>query len=320
MGRMVVVVAAAAVLLMTGGIFGESKSPAAADAQKGVAVPSKVPIAKHVVLIGVDGFGARWIPWAKMPNLSNLRRDGLYAVARNSYPTSSAINWATIFYGTVVEIHGYRNWNSAKPDVPPPAAALDGGRLPCIFSEIRRQDPTAYTATHYTWDGIGHCQNTNAASFVQHFPGPGRDAYPPRDKGVIDAGLKQLAHKPKFILFYQGQVDSLAHGYGWGSEQFTNACVRVDENIGRIVEGIKKAGMWDDTVIMLVADHGGEGKKHGLANLNCFEVPFLVSGPAVKGMRLKEPVLTVDMAPTIADILGYQVPECWRGRTAVAVP
>ena len=30
----------------------------------------KAPIAKHVVLIGVDGFGARWIPWDKMPTMA----------------------------------------------------------------------------------------------------------------------------------------------------------------------------------------------------------------------------------------------------------
>ena len=42
---------------------------------------------KHVVLVGADGFGARWMPWEKMPNISKLRKDGLYAVARNSYPT-----------------------------------------------------------------------------------------------------------------------------------------------------------------------------------------------------------------------------------------
>ena len=152
---------------------------------------------------------------------------------------------------------------------------------------------------------------------MRHFSGPGRDEYPPRDKSVIDEGLKQLAHKPKLILFYQGQVDSLGHGYGWGSEKFTNACVRVDENIGRIVEGVKKAGMWDDTVFMLVADHGGEGTKHGLANLNCFEIPFVVSGAPVKGKRLVEPVLLADTAPTILSILGYEVPDAMRGRNAL---
>ena len=311
--------AVAAVFAVAGCTLGGSRSVAAEDGTKPVPpVLASTPIAKHVVLIGVDGFGARWIPWEKMPNLSQLRRDGLYATGRDGYPTSSAINWATAFYGTVVEVHGYRNWNSAKPDVPPPPAALESGRLPCIFSEIRRQDSSAYTASLYTWPGLGFCHNTNATSFVKNFPGPGRDEYPPRDKGVIDDGLKQLANKPKFILFYQGQVDSLGHGYGWGSEKFTNACVRVDENIGRIVGGVKKAGMWEDTVIMLVADHGGEGKKHGLANLDCFEIPFLVSGPPVKGMRLKEPVLLADTAPTIAGILGYEIPECWRGRQAIA--
>ena len=277
----------------------------------------KSPVAKHVVLIGVDGLGARWIPWDKMPNLAKLRQDGLYAVGRDNYPTSSAINWATVFYGTVVEVHGYRNWNSEKPDVPPPSAAMDGDRLPCIFSEIRRQDPSAYTASLYTWGGVGFCHNSNTVSFVKHFGGAGGDAYSSRDAAVIGEGVKELAKKPKMILFYNGQPDSNGHKYGWGTPEYTNACERVDAGIGRIVDGLKNAGMWDDTVIMFVADHGGEGKKHGMPILNCFEIPFLVSGPPVKGMRLREPVLLADTAPTIADILGYQVPECWRGRPAV---
>ena len=129
--------------------------------------------------------------------------------------------------------------------------------------------------------------------------------------------MKLLEKKPKLALFYQGQVDSAGHKHGWGSEQFTNACVRVDENIGSIVEGIKRSGMWEDTVVMLVADHGGEGKSHGMANLNALEIPFLVSGPSVKGMRLKGPVMLADTAPTIVDILGYRPPECWRGRPAL---
>jgi arylsulfatase A-like enzyme len=92
----------------------------------------------------------------------------------------------------------------------------------------------------------------------------------------------------------------------------------VDENIGSIVDGLRRYGMWEDTVIMLVADHGGEGKGHGMANLNAFEIPFLVSGPSVRGMRLREPVMLADTAPTIMDVLGYCRPECWRGRAAVA--
>ena len=51
----------------------------------------------------------------------------------------------------------------------------------------------------------------------------------------------------------------------------------------------------------------------------CFDIPFLVSGPAVqKGFRLREPVLLADAAPTVLDLLGYSVPEVWRGRPALA--
>ena len=106
----------------------------------------KAPIAKHVVLIGVDGFGARWIPWDKMPNLRALRDGGLYATGRDSYPTSSAINWATAFFGTVVEVHGYRNWNSAKPDIPPPPAALEGGRQVAVC--LQRDPPAGPRRLH----------------------------------------------------------------------------------------------------------------------------------------------------------------------------
>ena len=113
--------------------------------------------AKRVVLVGVDGLGARWIPWDVMPNLSKLRAEGHYAVGRDNYPTSSGINWATAMFGTVVEIHGYRNWNSRKPDVPA-FEVTEQGIPPCIFRtdnnrsiECARFVPRASPNLDSTW-------------------------------------------------------------------------------------------------------------------------------------------------------------------------
>ena len=273
------------------------------------------PIAKHVVLIGVDGFGAQYIPWEKMPNLSKLRAEGHYVVGRNSYPTSSGINWATCMFGTVVEIHGYRNWNSKKPDVPA-FEVTDKGIPPCVFHEIRKQDPSAYTVSLYNWDGIGFVHATNEVDYVKYFP---EGSLEQRDDDVVTEGLEQLKmHRPKLTYLYQHLPDCYGHKCGWGSPEFTNACLNVDKNIGRVVKGLEEFGLRDDTVIMLVADHGGLGRKHGMDVLECFEIPFLVVGPAVKrGYRLREPVLLADAAPTILDLLGYSVPETWRGRPAL---
>ena len=271
----------------------------------------------HVVLIGVDGMGARWIPWEKMPNLSRLRDEGHYAVGRDSFPTSSGINWATVMFGTVVEIHGYRKWNSQAPDVPA-FEVTEKGIPPCVFHEIKRQDPSAYTVSLYNWDGIGFVHATNEVDFVKYFP---EGSLEERDDAVVDEGLAQLkSHKPKLSFLYQHLPDCYGHKCGWGSPEFTNACAHVDANIGRVVKGLEDSGLRDSTAIIVVADHGGLEKGHGLANLECFEVPFLVNGPAVnKGHCLREPVLLSDTAHTILDLLGYSIPETWRGRSALVV-
>jgi len=154
--------------------------------------------------------------------------------------------------------------------------------------------------------------------YVKYFPTGSLEG---RDDAVIDEGLAQLkAHKPKLSFLYQHLPDCYGHKCGWGTPEFTNACIHVDQNVGKLVKGLEEMGLRDSTAIILVADHGGLGKKHGMDNIDCFDVPFLVNGPAVNGkFRLREPVLLADVAPTIADLLGLCVPEIWRGRPALVV-
>ena len=272
-------------------------------------------LAKRVVLIGVDGFGAQYIPWKQMPNLSKLRDEGCYAVARCSYPTSSGTSWMTTLGGTIPELHGYRKWDSRKPDVR--AFEVTGkGIPPCVFHEIRKQDPSAYMVSLYDWDGIGFVHATNEVNYVKYFAVGGAEK---RDDDIVSEGLAQLkAHDVKLTFLYQHLPDCYGHKCGWGTPEYTNCCVHLDQNIGRVVKGLEELKLREDTVILLVADHGGLGKRHGMDVIECFEIPFLVSGPAVKnGFRLREPVIGADTAPTILDLLGYAVPETWRGRSAV---
>lgn len=255
-----------------------------------------------------------------MPNLSALRDEGAFAVARCHRITASAINWKSVFSGLPPEIHGFAKWNSQKPDIePPPAAATPYGASPDLFAEIRRQWPEARTASLYTWGGLGFCHATNAASVARVFGGSG-DAYANRDAAVFDEGLRQLRDAPDFMVLYQGQVDHAGHATGWGSPEYTNACLNVDANIGRFVDGLRQTGLWDETAIVFVADHGGLDKGHGgKEDVRVFEVPFLLSGGAAKGLRLREPVMLMDTAPTILALLGLDVPGAMRGRPA-AVP
>ena len=54
----------------------------------------------------------------------------------------------------------------------------------------------------------------------------------------------------------------------------------------------------------------------GVEDIRVLEIPFIVSGPAAKGLRLREPMMLEDVAPTIAALLGLDIPSAWRGRSS----
>ena len=56
--------------------------------------------AKHVVLIGLDGWGAYSVNKAEMPNVKKLMEEGSYTLKKRSVlPSSSAVNWASMYMG-----------------------------------------------------------------------------------------------------------------------------------------------------------------------------------------------------------------------------
>ena len=78
------------------------------------------PKAKHVVLFAIDGWGGYSVPKAKnIPNIRKIMDSGCFTLhSRSTLPSSSAINWASMFMGAGTEMHGYTEWNSRTPEIP----------------------------------------------------------------------------------------------------------------------------------------------------------------------------------------------------------
>jgi arylsulfatase A-like enzyme len=83
----------------------------------------------------------------------------------------------------------------------------------------------------------------------------------------------------------------------------------VDIQLGRLLEGIRSRGLLDDTVVVLVSDHGEEffdhgGFEHGhTVYQELLHVPMVVWGPDVRAGRIADPVSIADLYPTILDAL-----------------
>jgi arylsulfatase A-like enzyme len=88
----------------------------------------------------------------------------------------------------------------------------------------------------------------------------------------------------------------------------------MDEYVGKLLEAIDAAGIADDTVVMITADHGGTDKGHGDKLMEHMEVPYLIYGKGVKPGEITDVVVHYDVAATIAWILGAKQPQAWRGQ------
>jgi len=262
---------------------------------------------RHIILIGVDGMGANYLHDAQIPVMTSMMQAGAYTLhARCVSPSSSADNWASMFMGAGPELHGYTEWNSSKPEIP--SRELDHyGIFPTIYALLHDQDPKAHISMIYDWQGIGYlfpAQAVNDNIFLQ-------------SDSMVAATAVQLIKekKPTLMLAYFSEVDGAGHGIGWGTPAYLRAIERTDRHIGEILQAVKDAGIADQTVVIVSADHGGINKGHGGKTLNEMEIPWIIYGRNVqKGRELTSSIMTYDTAATIAWILGLRTPQSWIGR------
>ena len=83
---------------------------------------------------------------------------------------------------------------------------------------------------------------------------------------------------------------------------------KLDRLTSRVFDVLKELGVWDDAVVMLVADHGTGLMEHGrLAGFLPYEeqirVPLIMKIPGVLPRRVKAPVATIDVPPTLVGML-----------------
>ncbi len=264
---------------------------------------------QHVVVIGLDGMGGRGVARADTPNMHALMHSGAWTLkARSVMPSSSSPNWASMIMGAGPDRHGVtsNDWQPYRHEVDPVAVG-SGGIFPTIFGVMRDQRPDAVMGVFHDWDGFGRLLETNAPNVLRHV----KDALE-TSVAAIDY-LKKA--RPNFLFLHFDGIDHAGHGFGWTSVQYDKEVAMVDSLIGAILQAIDDAGMTDSTIVLVTADHGGVGTRHGGDTPQEREIPWIIRGPGVvSGHHLQQTVNTFDTAATIAYIFGLTPPDCWVGK------
>jgi arylsulfatase A-like enzyme len=95
----------------------------------------------------------------------------------------------------------------------------------------------------------------------------------------------------------------------------------MDHHFGRLMSALEERGHWEDTLIVIVADHGEGLGDHGwafhrLLYQEQIRVPLIFWSRDIKGgVRSDRLVRTVDVMPTILDYVGVEIPTGLQGRS-----
>lgn len=288
-----------------------------------------LPIARHVVVIGVDGMSPAGMRAAHTPVMDSLLRSSAYTFdAQAVLPTSSGPNWASMLMGAGPDDHGIRD-NGWRPDSvksPLPCEGLDGkgrpsGIWPTVFGELRRQRPKAVLACFHDWWNFKYYIEKGALD-KRSQTGPLAKAFQTGHRQMARrAGRFFMKKTPLLTFVHLDHCDHAGHKHGHGSVQYNAAVAQADRLVGNMLRDVKRSGVAHETVVFIVSDHGGIGHGHGGDTPEERTVPWVMHGRRVVHGELQVPVSNSDLAPTMLHLLGFQLPACWTGRPVMeAVP
>ncbi len=188
---------------------------------------------------------------------------------------------------------GFQLFDAKFPDRSSEGLVSATGTVNTIQSQ-RRSDATTDVATAWLRSRPG--ARDRFLMWVHFFDPHDPAIIPPQD--YLDTGLNGAFRPPS-----QSRADLLRAVY--------DCEVRfMDGQLGKLLSTFQELGLWENTIIVVVADHGeGLGDHgwwtHGILYQEQIRVPLLIRVPGVAGgTRVASMVRTIDIMPTILEAAG----------------
>jgi len=140
---------------------------------------------------------------------------------------------------------------------------------------------------------------------------PFAEGRPPVLDMVLDPQINMEAHKPDMYQWLQGVTDP-----NYPVAQYAAGVSYVDDHVGQVVADLKDKGLYDDTLIIFVADHGEHLGEHGifyghsLPYQEVLHVPLIIKWPGGgrAGTVVDDRVSIMDVLPTMLETVGLPEP------------
>ena len=213
-----------------------------------------------LILVSIDGFRADYLAGYKPPNLIALSREGVRAKWMTpSYPSLPFPHHYTIATGLYPQDHGivgndiYDPVSGASFSMSKQDAVRDarwwGGEPIWVTAEKQGQRAGAYFFPGTETEICG-VRPTYWKPYDEKVPNFER----------VDAALSWLFflffRRPTLFTLYFSDVDHAGHDASPDSTEVAEAVATVDAAVGRLIDGLKTRGIYEQANIIIVSDHG----------------------------------------------------------------
>lgn len=243
-------------------------------------------MAKHLIVISYDAFSEDHFELAsRLPNLSQLIQNGAHSQKLKSvYPTLTYVVHTTIATGVYPDKHGIHHNNPFQPFVKEEEQSWfwfrDKIKVPTIYDAVREHNMSTAgllwpvsgkSSMKYNIPEIRAINKENQALKVLKSGSPlyciemelkyGRlrkgIEQPYLDDFTTKCAIDTIKHKkPNLLMMHMIDLDDAKHAYGTDSDEVKQVITRMDKRLGDIMQAVDEAGLKDDTIIMVLGDHG----------------------------------------------------------------
>lgn len=292
-----------------------------------------IPAIEHVVVIGIDGLRPDRMLLADSPVLHGLMKTGSYSMWMRTTPLAVTLpSFTSMMTGVNPRKHGI-DWDRDMPTVAPFYS-----KTPTIFELASKVGyVTAFASGKSKFVALAKPGTVTHTFFPKVDPAVSVAAWDKPEKTspegiafgaaekvpdpvVIENALKFIeSFKPNFLFVHLPSVDTVGHDKGWGSPEQLAQIAKTDAHVGEILAALDRAGIRESTVVIISADHGGQGLSHGPDDPRSRYIPWIVNGPGVrKGVDLTQQVeldlRTEDTCATACWLLGIALPANFDGK------
>ena len=254
--------------------------------------------ADKIVVIMVDGLRPDALKHAKVPAIEGLIKRGASTMkAQTVTPSLTLPAFASVLTGLTVEQHGV-NWNEYDP-------ARGYLKAPTFF-EIASFADGKWGGVYLNKEKLLHVAKPDRRLIINLCSQNDPTCRSQRIVNEVVTGYKTATEgKPSLFMVHFADVDTAGHDKGWMSKPYLRAVEDIDRAIASLIKGFQELGLYDRTVFLITADHGGHDLTHGTNSPEDMTIPWIAAGPGIKrGYEIKRPVSLIDTAATVLRAVG----------------